>query len=127
MISWTVFSSQANLILENAKGLKKTNLVRRKVVPLNGATPGHVLSCNKKTKMFWLRHYRAGQEKSRAKKRDKANYIQLLTMLLCSDHGGADDNDVEHAVMHKASENTNATNDNNNSDHIEEDEVTVGD
>ena len=117
-------SEQANLTLEIAQGLKKSDLVGRKVVPLNGVCPGYVLSYNKKTDIFWLRYYRVGLEKSRAKKKEKVNYLQLLTMLLYSDPGDADDNDVEYAVVDEAEENTDITDENNNSDYSdEEDEV----
>lgn len=116
-------SEQANLTLETAQGLKKTELVGRKVVPLNGITPGYVLSYNKNTDIFWLRYYREGQEKSRAKKREKVNYVQLLTKLLYSDPGGADDNDVEYTVVDEAAENTDANNDNTNPYESEDNEV----
>ena len=117
-------SEQANLTLEIAQGLKKSDLVGRKVVPLNRVFPGYVLSYSKKTDIFWLRYYRVGLEKSRAKKKEKVNYLQLLTMLLYSDPGDADDNDVEYAVVDEAEENTDITDENNNSDYSdEEDEV----
>lgn len=54
-------SEQENLTIETAQGLKKTDLVGRKVVPLNGVTPINVLSFNKKKDVFWLRCFRAGE------------------------------------------------------------------
>ena len=103
---------QEPFTLAQARGLKKNELVGKRVIPLNGEYPGYVASYNKTKEEFSLRYYRQGEEKKRAKKLSTLKYEPLLQQLVYSNSNapaaGANDDDVEYLIVDETAENNSS-------------------